>query len=69
MSIDPDTIAFAHKLADTSGEVIRPYFRQRIEISDKGLAKGGVFDPVTAADSGGNPTRWRRRHRIQQGLC
>jgi len=52
MSIDPDTIAFAHKLADTSGEVIRPYFRQRIEISDKGLAKGGVFDPVTAADKG-----------------
>src|SRR5262249_30678724 len=24
--------------------------RQRIEISDKGLAKGGRFDPVTAAD-------------------
>jgi histidinol phosphatase-like enzyme (inositol monophosphatase family) len=50
MLIDPDTIAFAHRLADTSGEVIRPYFRQWIEITDKGLAKGGLFDPVTAAD-------------------
>jgi myo-inositol-1(or 4)-monophosphatase len=43
-------ITFAHKLADTSGEVIRPYFRQRIEITDKGLKKGTMFDPVTAAD-------------------
>src|SRR5262249_50666818 len=43
-------IAFAHKVADTSGNVIRPYFRQPIEITNKGLAKGSVFDPVTAAD-------------------
>jgi histidinol phosphatase-like enzyme (inositol monophosphatase family) len=53
MTIDAETIAFAHKLADASGAVIRPYFRQRIDIADKGkTADGGtgVFDPVTAAD-------------------
>jgi myo-inositol-1(or 4)-monophosphatase len=32
--------------------VIRPFFRQRIDVTDKGLAKGSVFDPVTAADKG-----------------
>ncbi|MDE2133558.1 MAG: histidinol-phosphatase [Alphaproteobacteria bacterium] len=42
-----DDIAFAHKLADAAGEVIRPYFRKRIEVIDKGVA---MFDPVTAAD-------------------
>jgi myo-inositol-1(or 4)-monophosphatase len=52
MLIDPGTIAFAHKLADVAGQVIRPYFRQRIEVTDKGLAKGSGFDPVTAADKG-----------------
>jgi histidinol phosphatase-like enzyme (inositol monophosphatase family) len=50
MSIDRDLITFAHKLADAAGDVIRPYFRQRIEVTDKGLAKGTMFDPVTAAD-------------------
>jgi myo-inositol-1(or 4)-monophosphatase len=52
LTIDPETIAFAHKLADTAGQVIRPYFRNRIEITDKGIAKGTMFDPVTAADKG-----------------
>jgi len=52
MTIDPATIAFAHRLADAAGEVIRPYFRQRIDIADKGAAKGAVFDPVTEADKG-----------------
>src|ERR1043165_3865996 len=52
MPVNPETIAFAHKLADTAGQVIRPHFRQTIEVSDKGLAKGTVFDPVTAADRG-----------------
>jgi myo-inositol-1(or 4)-monophosphatase len=51
MSVNADIIAFANKLADTAGEVIRPYFRQRIEITDKGLAHGRRFDPVTAADN------------------
>ena len=46
MSIDDD-IAFAHRLADAAGEVIRPYFRKRIEVIDKGET---VFDPVTEAD-------------------
>jgi myo-inositol-1(or 4)-monophosphatase len=49
MPIDPSTIAFAHRLADAAGEVIRPYFRKRIEVIDKGEA---MFDPVTAADKG-----------------
>ena len=52
MTIDAATIAFAHRLADTAGEVIRPYFRRRIDIDDKGAAKGEVFDPVTEADKG-----------------
>ena len=50
--IDDATIAFAHRLADTAGAVIRPYFRQRIAIDDKGAAKGSIFDPVTEADKG-----------------
>jgi histidinol phosphatase-like enzyme (inositol monophosphatase family) len=40
-------LAFAHILADASGAVIRPYFRRRIDIEDKG---SGAFDPVTEAD-------------------
>jgi len=48
MSIDDD-LAFAHRLADASGAAIRPYFRKRIDVIDKG---GTVFDPVTAADKG-----------------
>src|SRR5215831_3904428 len=52
MSVDTNTVAFAYKLADAAGDVIRPYFRQRLEVTDKGIAKGNVFDPVTAADKG-----------------
>lgn len=43
-----ELIDFAHTLADASGEVIRPYFRTRIDVSNK--AGAGAFDPVTAAD-------------------
>jgi myo-inositol-1(or 4)-monophosphatase len=52
MTIPPDTIAFAHKLADAAGEVIRPYFRQRLDVADKRpmIAGRAVFDPVTEAD-------------------
>ena len=50
MLVDAETIAFAHRLADASGAVIRPYFRRRIEVADKGATHGSVFDPVTAAD-------------------
>jgi len=52
MTIDPATIAFAHRLADAAGDVIRPYFRRRIDVADKGAAKGAMFDPVTEADRG-----------------
>jgi myo-inositol-1(or 4)-monophosphatase len=52
MSVDTNTVAFAYKLADAAGDVIRPYFRQRLEITDKGIEKGNAFDPVTAADKG-----------------
>jgi histidinol phosphatase-like enzyme (inositol monophosphatase family) len=49
MPVDRETLAFAHRLADAAGEVIRPYFRRKIEVTDKG---GGtaMFDPVTEAD-------------------
>ena len=47
--IDEATIAFAHRLADAAGEVIRPCFRRRIEVIDKGKL---AFDPVTEADRG-----------------
>jgi myo-inositol-1(or 4)-monophosphatase len=39
---------FAGELADAAGDVIRPFFRRRIEISNKGAA--GLYDPVTEAD-------------------
>jgi histidinol phosphatase-like enzyme (inositol monophosphatase family) len=52
MTVSADTIAFAHRLADAAGEVIRPYFRQRIEVANKPMLINGqpVFDPVTEAD-------------------
>jgi myo-inositol-1(or 4)-monophosphatase len=49
IAVDDETIAFAHRLADAAGEVIRPYFRTRIDVSNKHQAPGH-FDPVTAAD-------------------
>ena len=51
MSVDEKLVAFANRLADASGAVIRPYFRQRIEVVHK---PGRMpFDPVTEADKGG----------------
>jgi myo-inositol-1(or 4)-monophosphatase len=52
MPISPDTIAFAHRLADAAGETILPYFRQRIDVANKPMMIEGraVFDPVTEAD-------------------
>lgn len=51
-AIDQNTIAFAHSLADAAGAVIRPYFRQRLDVTDKKPVVDGVtvFDPVTEAD-------------------
>jgi myo-inositol-1(or 4)-monophosphatase len=40
--------AFAQHLADIAGGVIRPWFRRRIEVSDKGAP--GFYDPVSEAD-------------------
>ena len=51
MSSDLDRrLAFADRLADASGEFIRPYFRKRIDVTDKGPS--GFYDPVTEADKG-----------------
>jgi myo-inositol-1(or 4)-monophosphatase len=50
MIVDDATIAFAHRLADASGAVIRPYFRQRIDVAHK--QGRHAFDPVTEADKG-----------------
>jgi myo-inositol-1(or 4)-monophosphatase len=54
VAIDAGTIAFAHKLADVSGEVIRPFFRAPIAVAGKAAMIDGkpVFDPVTEADKG-----------------
>jgi myo-inositol-1(or 4)-monophosphatase len=43
-----DFEAFVGELATVSGEAIRPFFRTALAIEDKG--RGGMFDPVTAAD-------------------
>src|ERR1700750_1991522 len=51
MTVDDKLISFANRLADASGAVIRPYFRQRIEVVHK--PGKGTFDPVTEADKGG----------------
>jgi histidinol phosphatase-like enzyme (inositol monophosphatase family) len=51
--VDESVILFAHKLADAAGEVIRPYFRKRIQVMDKAKLGGPkpLFDPVTEADT------------------
>lgn len=41
-------LAFAHQLADRSGQVILPQFRKRISVEDKGGNLG--YNPVTVAD-------------------
>ena len=40
--------AFIDELATVSGDAIRPFFRTSLGVEDK--SRGGVFDPVTAAD-------------------
>lgn len=47
-----DLLAFANKLADAAGEVIRPWFRVRLDVVDKGHGRAG-YDPVTEADREG----------------
>jgi len=41
-------LAFAHRLADLSGEAVRRHFRRALAVTNK--AEGAHFDPVTAAD-------------------
>ncbi|HVY56765.1 MAG TPA: histidinol-phosphatase [Xanthobacteraceae bacterium] len=43
-----DFAAFVDELATVSADAILPFFRTSITVEDK--SKGGVFDPVTAAD-------------------
>jgi myo-inositol-1(or 4)-monophosphatase len=50
LAVDDKTIQFANRLADASGAVIRPFFRQRIEVVHK--PGRHAFDPVTEADKG-----------------
>ena len=50
MDVSADLIAFANRLADVSGAVIRPLFRQRIDVAHK--TGRHDFDPVTEADKG-----------------
>jgi histidinol phosphatase-like enzyme (inositol monophosphatase family) len=40
---------FAHRLADVSGETIRPFFRAALAVDDKAAGRAG-YDPVTEAD-------------------
>jgi len=40
--------SFVDELADVAAEAIRPFFRTALGVEDK--ARGGAFDPVTAAD-------------------
>src|ERR1700743_3704959 len=48
--VPPELVALAHRLADASGQVIRPLFRQRIDVKHKEGKRD--FDPVTEADRG-----------------
>jgi myo-inositol-1(or 4)-monophosphatase len=50
MTVDDKLVSSANRLADASGAVIRPYFRQRIAVAHK--PGKGAFDPVTEADKG-----------------
>ncbi|MBX3258854.1 MAG: histidinol-phosphatase [Labilithrix sp.] len=51
-SPNEELVRFAHRLADASGEVIRPWFRVALDVTDKGTGRAG-FDPVTEADRAG----------------
>jgi len=43
-----DFAAFVNRLADVSGDAIRPFFRTALSVDNKN--HGGALDPVTAAD-------------------
>jgi myo-inositol-1(or 4)-monophosphatase len=50
--MSPELLDFAHVLADAAGDVIRPWFRVRLDVVDKGTGRAG-YDPVTEADRQG----------------
>lgn len=52
MTVSQDDLRLAHRLADAAGAAIRPFFRHALAVTDKGAAKGALFDPVTEADKG-----------------
>ena len=39
MTVDEKLVSFASRLADASGAAIRPYFRQRIEVTHKSSSR------------------------------
>lgn len=43
-------LEFALDALQASGAIALRYFRQPLQVEDKGLAQGGPFDPVTRAD-------------------
>jgi myo-inositol-1(or 4)-monophosphatase len=49
LPVSAELVAFANRLADASGEAIRPWFRVQLDVTDKGTGRAG-FDPVTEAD-------------------
>ena len=55
-TLTPDRLnlfeAFTVDLARAAGAAILPLFRADVGVEDKGAAKDGAFDPVTAADKG-----------------
>lgn len=64
-SIPSDLITLAHRLADASGQAIRPYFRKNIAVETKGDAS-----PVTIADKNAEKAirRTLEKERPQDGI-
>jgi len=56
-----ELVRFAHRLANASGEAIRPWFRVALDVTDKGTGRAG-FDPVTEADREGESVLRRLIH-------
>ena len=54
-----DFAQFVEELAAVSGDAILPFFRTSIGADDK--SRGGVFDPVTAADRAAEADALARR--------
>jgi len=59
-------VAFANRLADTSGETIRPWFRAPLAVDDKGTGRAG-YDPVTEADRSAETAMRRLIHEVYPG--